>query len=343
MLKWYEETGENSDIVISSRIRLARNLQKYPFSPKLTEEQANQLYEEVVEKLPTLGDTSSNFQHCNILKLGDVEKTALVERHIISPGLAAKKQCTGIILSEDEKVSMMINEEDHIRLQVFAGGMNMGSLLRKANEIDDLAYDALKFAYDEKLGYLTSCPTNVGTGLRASYMIYLPALFATGKIEKLIDEVSKYGVTLRGIYGEGSKSIANIFQLSNQKTLGATEHDIIENLNNIVLQVIKQERKRREYMLSQNYDMIEDQVYRSYGILKYTKQISTSDAMTLLSQVKFGIDTGIIKFSLNQSIYQLMIEIQPANLQQMLGKTAGTKDRERARAKYLNEHLPELK
>ncbi|SFR69399.1 protein arginine kinase [Anaeromicropila populeti] len=343
MLKWFEQKGEHDDIVISSRVRLARNLKKYPFGVRLTEQGANELFEEVKAGMEHYKDVSGNYFTCKLNELGEIDKLAMVERHILSPQIVNKKQCNGLILSEDESAGIMINEEDHLRIQTFTGGMNMKTAFSRANEIDDRIQEKFEIAFDEKYGYLTSCPTNVGTGLRASYMIFLPALSGAGKITKLASEVSKYGVTLRGLYGEGSKSQADIFQISNQKTLGTHESDIIQSLNNIVMQVIKQERLRREYVLNKNYNEIEDQVYRSYGVLKYTRQINTKDAMTLLSQVKFGADTGIISLEGDRSIYQMMMNIQPYGLQYGFGKNIGSVQRERLRAEYINKNLPELK
>lgn len=343
LIKWYEEKGDNSDVVISSRVRLARNLARYPFSTRLSNELALQLVEEVQTEMKDYRNDDGKFIYCNLASINDIDKTAMAERHILSLVMAEKKQDTGLLLAENETVSMMVNEEDHVRIQAFAGGMNMSQAFQKANELDDVANEKLGFSFNEKYGYLTACPTNVGTGMRASYMVFLPALGAVNKIKKLAEEVSKYGVTLRGMYGEGSEGVVDIYQISNQKTLGSSERDIIDNLDSIVAQVIKQERKRREYVLANNYDMIEDQVYRSYGVLKYTKQINAKDAMTLLAQVKFGFDCGILKPVGDYNIYRMMMAIQPANLQYRIGKNVGNGIRDRVRADYLNANLPELK
>lgn len=342
MIKWYEEKGENSDIVISSRVRLARNLSKFPFPSRLSEDQSVQLLQEVDGGMKDYETEDGKFLFCCLDEVSDMDKMAMVERHILSPEMSVKKAHTGLLISQNESVSMMINEEDHLRIQAFAGGMNIYKALQKANELDDAANDKFGFSFDEKYGYLTACPTNVGTGLRASYMVFLPALSAAGKIKKLTQEVSKYGVTLRGIYGEGSEGIADIYQISNQKTLGSSERDIIEDLDNIVTQIIKQERKRREYVLSNNYDILEDQIYRSYGILKYTRQINTKDAMDLLAQIKFGLDSGILQPMGKYNIYKMMMAIQPSNLQYSLGKNVGNGIRDKIRAEYLNKNLPQL-
>ena len=341
MLKWYEQIATDSDVVISSRIRLARNLETYPFSSKLEEEQAIPLVNEAKSITGLLSEKDNRrFYSCNISTLSEIDKTAMVERHIISPLLAEKEQTTGLILSEDETVSIMINEEDHIRIQAIVGGMDLEKAYHEANHIDDIAYEKLHFAYDEKYGYLTACPTNAGTGMRASCMVFLPALGSARMIQKLMEEVGKYGVTIRGIYGEGTKSLGSIYQISNQKTMGISESEIIENLKRIVFQVVKQERKRREYMLSVNADEIEDQVYRSYGVLKFARQISADDAMTLLSQIKFGADCGLIKFDREFNVHKLMMGVQPGSLQWTIGKNVGSQTRDQSRAEYIRKELP---
>lgn len=342
MLKWYEEKGINDDVVISSRVRLARNISRYNFSKRLDDVTASQLVEEVAKAFENYSDENGGYYTCNPDKMSEIERLAMVERHVLSPAMSSKKQATGLIMSENESATVMINEEDHVRIQGLSGGMNIEKAFQMANELDDYADEKLGFAFDEKYGYLTSCPTNVGTGLRASYMVFLPALGGANKINRLSDEVAKYGVTLRGIYGEGTNGLGNIYQISNQKTMGSTEQEIINNLNSIVIQVIKQERKRREFLLANNYDEIEDQVYRSYGVLKYTRQINSKDAMTLLTQIKFGVEAGIIHFAENFHIYEMMMAIQPYSLQCQNGKYVGSNVRDKLRAEYLNKNLPEL-
>ncbi|MFA9465512.1 MAG: protein arginine kinase [Velocimicrobium sp.] len=343
MRKWYEEEGEYSDVVISSRIRLARNIKRYPFSPKLSEDQAVALNKEVIGKLANIKNESGIFLSSSINKMDDISKMSMLERYVISPAMVDKKQETGLLVAPDEKASIMINEEDHIRIQSLTGTMNIKKALQEANKIDDYLEEKLDIAYHNQYGYLTACPTNVGTGLRASYMVFLPALDGAGKINQLMNEAGRFGVAIRGMYGEGTKASASIYQISNQKTLGMKEEDIIEKLDGVVYQIIYQERKRREYILANNYASLEDQIYRSYGVLKYTKQINTKDAMTLLSQLKFGEDANLVAFKKSNYMFQLMMEIQPGNLQTTLGKIAGSAQRDQKRAQYINTHLPEFK
>ncbi len=343
MPKWYEETNNDLDVVLSSRIRLARNLKNYNFSVCLDDEHAKELVGTISGCAKTLGEKSSQpFELCQVNRLTEVEKASLVEWHTISPLLAEKKQETALLYSHDESINIMVNEEDHIRIQVFHAGMDMYAALEKADKIDDILSEELPYAFDDKFGYLTTSPGNVGTGLKASYMVFLPALTMAGKIQRLADEVGKYGIEIRGIYGEGTKSLGYIYQISNQKTLGCSEPEIIDNLNQIVKQTIIQERKRREYLISMNGDEIEDKVYRSYGVLKYAKRLNTVDAMMLLAQLKLGMDAGLIKLKEEFDVHTLMMEIQPANLQRMLGKNITGTERDRYRAEFLNQKMVDI-
>ncbi|MDF2952628.1 MAG: putative ATP:guanido phosphotransferase Hore [Anaerocolumna sp.] len=303
MLKWYKEPAKNSDVVISSRIRLARNLRKYPFSIKLSDEQAVLMVNEVKESAKTIEQqTERKYNSSNVNTLAEIDKTAMVERHIISPLLTAKEQSTGLILSEDEKISIMINEEDHLRIQSVTGGMNIYEAFRMANKVDDITSGIFEYAFHEKYGYLTSCPTNVGTGLRASYMVFLPALTAAGRVGKLIEELGKYGIALRGTYGEATKSVGSLY----------------------------------------SYDEVEDKVHRSYGILRYARQLTSGDAMTLLAQLKLGLDLELIKPKQEFNVHELMMDIQPGNLQCHQDKNIGSIQRDKIRADYIREKLPEI-
>lgn len=343
-MKWCDNSGSNQDVVISSRIRLARNLNDYPFSSKLSNEQASSLVEEVNKAIPSLEESLSKKIHgYSLSSLNAVDKEAMIERHVVSPELIKKKQSAGLLISEDEKISLMINEEDHLRIQSITSGMNIDEAKETANTIDDVLSENLTYAYHDKYGYLTCCPTNLGTGLRASYMLFLPALTKSKKIIKLAEELSKFGIILRGTYGEGTKTIGFLYQISNQKTLGRTEDEIINGLNKIVEQVVTQERKQREYIIKNNFNDIQDHIYRSYGVLKYARQLSSADALNLLSQLKLGIDTNLIKLENPCNVYELMVETQPGNLQHYSSEIIDPSQRERYRADYIRTKLPELK
>lgn len=342
-MKWYDDDGNNNDVVISSRIRLARNLENYPFSSKLSNDQASSVLEEVNKGIPNLeSKLSKRINGYSLDKINDIDKQAMVERHIISPEFVNKKQKSGLLLSEDEKISVMVNEEDHLRIQSITNGMNIDDAYITANATDDIMSEYLNYAFHEKYGYLTCCPTNLGTGLRASYMLFLPALSLSKKINKLAEELSKFGIILRGTHGEGTKTIGYLYQISNQKTLGRNEEEIIAGLNKIVEQVVEQERNQREYIIKNNYHEIQDQIYRSYGVLKYARQLSTNDSLTLLSQLKLGADTNLIKFERACNVYGLMVESQPGNLQNNAKEEFDSSQRDRYRATYIRDNLPEL-
>ena len=342
-MKWYSDSAKNGDVVISSRVRLARNLSNYPFSAKLSDTQASNLVDEVNRTGTILEEKlSKNINSYILSNINSREKTAMVERHVVSPQLVNKVQTSGILISDDEKVSIMVNEEDHLRIQSITNGMNIEEAYATANQVDDILSENLSFAFHDKYGYLTCCPTNLGTGIRASYMLFLPALAISKSIAKLAEDLSKFGVTLRGTYGEGTKTIGYMYQISNQKTLGRTEEEIISGLNKIVEQVVSKERSQREYLISNNFHEVEDQIYRSYGILKYTKKLSSNDALTLLAQLKLGIDINLIELETECNIYELMVETQSGNLQHYAGEELDVKQRDRYRAKLIQEKLPEL-
>ncbi len=342
-MKWYDDNAKDNDVVISSRIRLARNLTNYPFSQKLSQAEASKLIDEVIKTLPMLQDKlSKNINGYTLSSVKENEKNAMVERHVVSPQLIKKKQSVGLLLSEDEKISIMINEEDHLRIQSITNGMSMDEAFIAANKVDDILSEKLNYAFHERYGYLTSCPTNLGTGIRASYMLFLPALALTNSITGIARELSKFGITLRGTYGEGTKTIGYLYQISNQKTLGRNEEEIIAGLNEIVEQVVTQERNQREYYIKKNFHEVEDWIYRSYGVLRYARQLTSSEALALLAQIKIGIDTNLIQLKEKCNVYELMVETQPGNLQYLANEEFGSSQEERYRAEYIRNNLPDL-
>lgn len=335
MNKWYENKVEER-IVISSRVRLARNLAEYHFAGKMKDKECEALSARVRGMAAAFeGKEGMKYYSCSVNKLSELEKASLAEWYIISDLLAKKRQETALVLSEDEGLSIMVNEEDHIRIQAVAPGTDIEGAYARAARVDD-CLEELGYAYDDRYGYLTTSPLNVGTGMRASFLVFLPAITMAGKIQKLADEVGKYGVMIRGIPGEGTKTQGYLYRISNRKTLGCTEQEIIENLRQILGEVAEQEQKYREYLCNTNADEIEDKVYRSFGVLRYAKKISTEDALTLLAQLKLGRDMGMIAVDPGLNLYEQMIRIQPANLQKMCGKSLNRAQRERYRGEYLN-------
>ncbi|MBP3543736.1 MAG: protein arginine kinase [Lachnospiraceae bacterium] len=336
MLKWFEETGDNEDVVISSRVRLARNLSNYPFPVRMSSEQSEQLVEELKNKLANLKDEDRRFHYISMKNISDADKVALVERHLVSDTLIMKAEPAGAVLSEDEAVSILLNEEDHIRIQALAGGMNLEKAWRLADKLDDEINKSFSYAYHDKLGYLTSFPTNVGTGLRASFILHLPAMSGTKRLAEIASDIGRFGVTIRG------NEAGNLYQIYNQKTLGQTEQEIIKNLTTIAEQIIKQERRIRKKLVQENPVRIEDTLLRSYGILKYCKSLEIEEAMNLLSDIQFGLASGILKLeeTVKKSVYPLMMGIQPAHLQRMAGKPLDKKESDIVRAGYIKENLP---
>lgn len=340
MLKWYEKIGEDSDVIISSKVRLARNLPEYNFSLKLNNKDAKQMVNHVFQKLKGL-ELLKNYKTYNFETLDKLKKSAMQESNLISPFLVNQSVAAGFY-SSDEHVSIMLNEEDHIRIQVFYPGNDMLSAYKMADRIDDAISGLFEYAYNSRFGYFTTCPSNVGTGMRASYVLHLPALSNTGKLNGIASEIGRFGLTMHPIYGDGSESMGDLYLVSNQITLGMTEKEIIDNLSNIVQQIVQQERASRRQYISRNRIGAEDIAFRSYGVLKYARKITLNDAMILLSELRMGLEMGLLKPAVNEkiSIYKLIIGIQPANLQLAAEKQIPEDEILVERARYIRENLP---
>lgn len=340
MLRWFEENGTNDDVVISSRIRLARNLAAYPFSTRITLEQTDRMLNEAgrtLLKLPVTRD----YRDYILEDLEETQKEALAERNVISRYLLKQNKAM-FLVSEDEKNSVMLNEEDHIRIQCIEAGMDLETAYKRACKLDDCIGEALDYAYDDNFGYLTTCPSNVGTGMKASCVLHLPALGNSKKIQALISEVGHFGINMKGLYGEDGSGCGHMYQISNQKTMGQSEEEIISNLENIASQIIGQERECRKQVLKNDKGKLEDEIYKSYGILKYSRRLKYKDAMLFLSELKLGLAMGILAFQdrTNFIIYQLMIGIQPANLKLISGNKPSDEELEEVRAAFIRENLP---
>ena len=337
----YKDLKDVSDVVISTRIRFARNLKDYPFPCRLSEDKkrkvASIIKEAVLEGHSAISD---RFKYIQMSELTQEEAVSLVERHLVSPEFISGRQGRGLLLLNDESVSIMINEEDHVRIQVISRGMKLNETYELADKIDTLLDERLDFAFDEKLGYLTQCPTNIGTGMRASLMLHLPALQESGAMGKIAASLSKLGIVIRGLYGENTDPSGAIYQLSNQVTLGITEQEAIKNLHDIAMQLVTQERNTRE-QLSENINML-DSIYRSYGILSYAKLISNSECMKLLSNVRFGVEMGCFEFDFD-TLDRLFIEIQPATLMKNIGKKLTPAERDHIRAELVRTALTQKK
>lgn len=334
MVNWYLQSGKESDVVVSSRIRLARNITDFPFVTKYKKEDALKIVEKLEEIVPSLG------YGLKLLKMEDIDDItvmSLVEKHIISPDFALNKNNTkAIIINEDENICIMLNEEDHLRIQVFSAGLELESLYSLITEIDKKLEKELNYAYSEKYGFLTSCPTNVGTGMRVSVMVHLPALTLTRNINKVLDVVSNFGMNIRGIYGEGTKAQGDMYQISNKHTLGMKEEEFIKNLKLITERIIEQERVARKY-LAKNSIQLEDKVYRAFGILSNCRKISSDECNKLLSDIKLGTDLGIISELTDLKVNELEIYTMPANLQKYIGEVCDEYTRDIKRAEVIKK------
>lgn len=338
MLNWYLQNGKESDVVVSSRIRLARNLNDFPFVTRAKKEDLEKVEETIKEIAPSIG---YGIKFLKLKDIDDITKMSLVEKHIISPNFALKKEDNGaMLINDEENISIMINEEDHLRIQILGEGFDIDNLMNLAVEVDEKMQKKLNYAYSEKYGYLTACPTNVGTGLRASVMVHLPALTKTGNIQKILEVINNFGMNIRGVYGEGSKAYGNMYQVSNKQSLGISEKEIIKNLKQIVEKIIEQERLARK-ILSKETIELEDVVYRAYGILTNCKKISSEEARDLLSSVKLGTDMGIIKELDDLKVNKLLLYTKPANLQKFLGEKIDSYRRDIKRAEVIKQIIDE--
>lgn len=329
MLNWYLQNGKESDVVVSSRIRFARNLSDFPFETKMTEKQREELVEKMKEVIPALG---YGLKVWKLKDMDDITKLSLVEKRIISPDFLMKEhENSAIAINEEENICIMINEEDHLRMQFFSSGLELENLLNLAIEVDEKLGNLISCAYHKDYGFLTACPTNVGTAMRASVMVHLPALSQTGNIRKILEVINNFGMNIRGVYGEGSKVIGDMYQISNKQTLGITEAEIVKSLKVITEKILDQERLARKY-LGKDEVGLEDKVYRAYGTLSQCRRISSSEMSDLLSEVKLGTDLGIIKELTDLKVKKLEIYTKPASLQKYLGKnlTEGQRDEKRA-------------
>ena len=336
MINWYLQNGKDSDVVISSRIRLARNIEKYPFTTKCSENDFKKILEDIKEIVPSLG---YGLKFINLKDIDDLNILSLVEKHIISPEFATRKNTNGaILINDDENICIMINDEDHIKLQVFSSGQDLENLMNLIIEIDEKLGELVNYSYSKQFGFLTVSPTNVGTGMKASVMVHLPALALTGNIAKVLHIVNNFGMNIRGMYGETSQTQSDIYQISNNQSLGLTEEEIVKNLKTIIDKVIEQERLARKYLTKDSLEL-ENKVYRSFGILKYATKLSFDECKKLLSDVKLGTDMGIIKELDDSKISKLNLYTKPGNLQIYLGKKLDGYDRDIKRTEVIKQIL----
>lgn len=341
MNKWFEieKNTNDSAVVVSTRIRLARNLCNIPFPDKMTDAQKQELIVKVEDALKD-EKFGKNITLKKIMmeELDPICANAMAERRIISPQFAAKRKSRALFLSEDESVAVLVNEEDHIRIQVLSSGSDLPVCLKIATEIDTVLEKKLGFAFDKTLGYLTQCPTNLGTGLRASIMLHLPMLENNGMIESIANTVSKLGMTVRGSMGEGSTSQGALYQISNQVTLGISEQNAIDNLMSIVNQVIIKEQDLRKKAYENDAISLNDKVYRAYGLLSSARLLSGEELLRLLSVIRLGASIGILKTNM-AVLNSLLFETGAYELSYKYGSKPDAKKRDELRANIVREKI----
>lgn len=336
--EWLKGTGPNSDIVISSRIRLARNLSNFSFPHWADKKQGEDVLDKIKGSFSKI-DWLKNTTFFELAKMDSIDKQFLVERHLMSLDHTQKTNSKGVVVDDNEIVSIMVNEEDHIRMQVMQSGFNLHEAWDIINKIDDSIAKVLNFAFMPDWGYLTACPTNAGTGMRGSVMLHLPALVTLQAIDRVLAAIAKLSFTTRGLYGEGTQAMGNFFQISNQISLGPSEGEIIESINGLIRQIIEQENQARETLISKNKPLLEDRINRSLGILKSARIITSQETIELLSMVRLGCDLGMINNIDRRRVNELFIITQPAHLQKIEGKKLSSQERDVKRAQIIRDKL----
>ncbi len=342
-LDWLDDVGPEHEIVVSTRVRLARNIQGFSFASQATGEERETLFQkarEATQATEVLGDVDL----WQMTELGSSERTLLLERHLVSRELITgpdgeAPRGSALALGNRKALGVMINEEDHLRLQTLRGGFQLVEAWRDVDQLDEELGGRLPFAFHHEFGFLTSCPTNVGTGLRASVLIHLPGLVLTKQIHKVLEGMGQFGVTYRGLYGEGSKIVGNFFQVSNQTTLGRTEEDLIDSLKTLVSRVIGYERKARSHLLREAPNVLEDKVWRAYGILGHARSLPFEEMMNLLSAIRLGVSLKLLKTPSVEMISRVMIHAQTAHLERAARRRLDETDADVFRAQYVREAL----
>jgi protein arginine kinase len=336
--RWLDASGAHPEVVLSTRVRLARNVLGAPFTHRAREDQLQQVLHGAVNA----AHRTTTLRDGVLLRMGDLsglDRQFLVERHLVSHDLVEGSSTRALLLGPDETASIMINEEDHLRLQVLFSGFQPAECWRTANHLDDELDGLLDYAFSDELGYLTACPTNAGTGLRVSVLIHLPALVLTKQITKVLQGVTQVGLAVRGFYGEGSEVMGNFFQVSNQTTLGQREKETVEKLDRVTRQLIEYEEKAREVLLRDARLQIEDKIYRAFGTLRFCRSIGSQETLNLTSAVRFGVALGLPGLPGLAVLNQILVFSQPAHLQRMLGRELGPPERNAARAEYVRGRL----
>ncbi len=341
--RWMNGAGPEADVVLSSRVRIARNLNGIPFPYLASDEQTAAVQQQAARAAAELGPPFHDFRLLVMEALSSHEKQVLVEKHAISPGLAQESHHGALFLRRDGGVSIMVNEEDHLRLQSIMPGLQLEEAWQEADHYDDLLEKKLDFAFDEACGYLTACPTNTGTGLRASVMLHLPALIMTRQANRFLSALSQVGLTVRGLYGEGTEIIGNLVQVSNQVTLGHREEEILRNLEGVTHQIVGQEQAARQNLLNSGRERIADRAWRAYGLLNHARVMTTREAMQLLSDFRLGCDVGLVQGYERHLLNEMLVLIRPACLQDLAGRELTPEERDRERPAQIRKRFEDYR
>jgi protein arginine kinase len=335
---WLDGTGPSADVVLSTRVRLARNLAEVPFTHRAREEQLAMVFSGVVTAARAVPGLHG-LEAFPMRELAPLDRQFLVERHLISNDLADNGRLRGLLVVPGESISAMVNEEDHVRLQSLASGFQLRSAWEMVNSVDDELARSLDYAFNEDLGYLTACPTNAGTGMRASVLIHLPSLVLTKQIGRVLQGIAQVGLAVRGFYGEGSQIMGNFFQISNQTTLGQSEKETIESLERVTRQIIDYEERARDELLKEARVQIEDKIWRAFGALRHSRVISSQEVINLSSAVRFGVALRIDGLTSVQTLNELLVRSQPAHVQKAAGREMEQRERNVVRAEYVRKRL----
>lgn len=341
---WYEESGPRSGLVLASRVRLARNLSDTPFPNRLNPLAIEHLCERISERFfAANSNMRQDFDEVILKDLTQAEASAMVEKHLISEELFDKRNCTRVLISKDQSKVIMLGEEDHIRIQCITSGMDLESCYQEAERLAEMFEELLPIAYSEDYGFLTACPTNTGTGLRASYMVHLPALTESGVMVQMVQSLNKLGIAVRGAYGEGSKPKGGVYQISNQTTLGFSEQDLISDLTQTTEQVMAKESQFRKAYYQGQPLATENRVYRALALLKHSRMMTHEEALNLIAEVRVGLDLGILQKPKIGALNKLTALTGPAAIEAVYGPVKGIQGRDEARATLIRETIAQYK
>ncbi|MEI6234409.1 MAG: protein arginine kinase [Planctomycetota bacterium] len=336
--EWMRGSGPEAEIVISSRVRLARNVRGYHFITRMDDAERLACEAHIHQQITDSGVANSG-AYFSLHKMEPIDRKVLVERHLISKEHEDATHSRGVAVSADESVSIMVNEEDHIRLQVLQSGFQLQDAWKLCGKIDDQLESRLEYSFSPQLGYLTACPTNVGTGMRVSVMLHLPALVLTRHIEKVFQAVSKINLAVRGLYGEGTEASGHFYQISNQVTLGRSEADIVNTVETVIPTIVRYEHEARQTLLAKDRKRLEDRVWRAFGMLKYAQLLPSDESMMLLSFVRMGVQLGLLDPMTLRDVNDLFVYTQPAHLQKLCGGPLEPAERDTRRANYVREKI----